>query len=192
MTIETRKAQALRNELSAVATLHLKSKMINGRVYWYGENTLSAYEVKKGLGSDWKRISKSAAATILAENVTTCEVTLEQFRAYEKGELTVIEITSTPELDASEYAVTPEAQEIAVNAEIKSVAIDKNSAEMILNLNGDSTLIGQFISDLDLTLGFIKDDNGNWHLKEIENLDVLTPILVDKAEIIKLNFLDEK
>ncbi len=99
----------------------------------------------------------------------------------------------TPEENPEAY-VANEFEKIrrAVNAEIKSVAIDKNSAEMILNLNGDSTLIGQFISDLDLKLGFTKDDNGNWHLKEIENLDVLTPILVDKAEIIRMNFLDEK
>ena len=76
----------------------------------------------------------------------------------------------------------------AVSAEIKSVAIDNDSAEMILNLNGDSTVIGQFVSDLDLKLGFIKDKNGNWHLNKIENIDVLTPLIVDKAEIIRENF----
>ncbi len=59
---------------------------------------------------------------------------------------------------------------------------------MILNLNGDSTVIGQFVSDLDLKLGFIKDKNGNWHLNKIENIDVLTPLIVDKAEIIRENF----
>ena len=76
----------------------------------------------------------------------------------------------------------------AIRSEIKSVTIDENSAEMILNLNGDSTLIGQFVSDLDLTLGFTKDENGNWHLQEIKNMEQLTPLIVDKAEIIRISF----
>lgn len=76
----------------------------------------------------------------------------------------------------------------AVSSKIKSVAIDKNSAEMILNLNGDSTLIGQFVSDLDLKLEFVKDEKGKWKLTKIENLEELTPLLVDKAEIIRINF----
>lgn len=77
----------------------------------------------------------------------------------------------------------------AVSAEIKSVTIDNNSAEMILNLNGDSTIIGQFVSDLDLKLAFIKDENNKWQLTEIKNIDVLTPLIVDKFEIIRINFL---
>lgn len=76
----------------------------------------------------------------------------------------------------------------AVSAEIKSVTIDKDSAEMILNLNGDSTLIGQFVSDFDLKLAFVKDENNKWQLTKIINLDVLTPLIVDKAEIIRINF----
>ena len=76
----------------------------------------------------------------------------------------------------------------AVSSEVKSVVIDNDTAEMTVNLNGDSTLIGQFVSDLDLKLGFNKDENGKWHLTKIENLDELTPLIVDKAEIIWINF----
>lgn len=100
--------------------------------------------------------------------------------------------TPAPEAPAEnpEAHVANEFEKIrqAVTAEIKSVTIDVDSAEMILNLNGDSSLIGQFVSDLDLKLGFYKDENGKWRLSEIKNIDVLTPLVVDKAEIIRVNF----
>ena len=75
----------------------------------------------------------------------------------------------------------------AVNAEIQNVTIDKNSAEMTLLLKGDSTLRGQFFGELIFKFGFTKDGE-KWHLNKIENLDELTPPLVDKAEIVWINF----
>ncbi len=75
----------------------------------------------------------------------------------------------------------------AVNTKIQSIVVDKDSAEMFLTLKGDSTLRGQFFGELTFKLGFIKDGE-KWHLDKIENLDELTPPLVDKAEVVWINF----
>lgn len=90
MTTETAKATAYD---FSIASLCVKSEVINGRVYWYGDNSdnLSTRFEKtsrgcgrraKTVGNPWKRISKAAAAEILAKY----SITLEQFRAYENGE----------------------------------------------------------------------------------------------------------
>lgn len=95
----------------------------------------------------------------------------------------------TPEENPHAY-VANEFEKVrrAVNAEIQNVIVDKNSAEMTLKLKGDSTLRGQFVGDLIFKFGFTKNDDDKWHLTQIENLDELTPPLVDKAELVWINF----
>lgn len=77
----------------SIASLYVKSEVINGKVYWYGDNSdnLSTRFEKtsrgcgrrsKTVGNPWKRISKAAATEILAKY----SITIEQFRAYENGE----------------------------------------------------------------------------------------------------------
>lgn len=96
---------------------------------------------------------------------------------------------STPEENPYAY-IANEFEKVrrSVNAEIQNVTIDNDTAEMTLNLKGDSTLRGQFVGDLTFKFGFTKDDDDKWHLTKIENLDELTPPLVDKAEIVWINF----
>ena len=77
----------------------------------------------------------------------------------------------------------------ATNSTIKKIVVNQNSATIILELAGDSSPRGKFIGNLTFNLVFRKDiQNQRWLLDKIENLDELTPILVDKAEIIWINF----
>ena len=77
----------------------------------------------------------------------------------------------------------------ATNSTIKKIVVNQNSATIILELAGDSSPRGKFIGNLTFNLVFRKDiENQRWLLDKIENLDELTPILVDKAEIIWINF----
>ena len=77
----------------------------------------------------------------------------------------------------------------ATNSTIKKIVVNQNSATIILELAGDSSPRGKFIGNLTFNLVFRKDNqNQRWLLDKIENLDELTPILVDKAEIIWINF----
>lgn len=96
MTITTKDARATRNNFS-MASLHVKSKVINGRVYWYGENEADGLSWKKREVSEWRRISKAAAAEILAKY----GITLEQFHAYERGELEIVEVSEETTSEAA-------------------------------------------------------------------------------------------
>ena len=73
-------------------------------------------------------------------------------------------------------------------AVVKEVKIFDNHAIMIVEMQGDSSIRGNFIGTLTFKLAFEKDDNGNWKFTKIENLDELTPTLVDKAEQIWITF----
>ena len=95
---------------------------------------------------------------------------------------------STPEENPTAY-VANEFEKIrqATNATVKEVLIEKNHATITLLVAGDDSLRGKFIGKMIFKLGFEKDAENRWHFAEIENLDELTPILVDKAELIWVN-----
>ena len=76
----------------------------------------------------------------------------------------------------------------ATDATIKETHIDSNHATITLEVTGDNSLRGQFIGQLTLELGFSRDEKNRWHFEEIENLDELMPLLVDKAEIVWITF----
>ena len=74
----------------------------------------------------------------------------------------------------------------ASTATIKSVKVKDKVATATVEVKGDSTLLGYFIGRLTFKFGFEKVDD-KWILTKIENLDELTPPLVDKAELVWIN-----
>ena len=76
----------------------------------------------------------------------------------------------------------------ATNATIKETRIDDDKATVVLDVKGDNSLRGQFIGQLTFELGFHRDEKNRWHFDAIENLDDLTPVLVDKAELVWITF----
>ena len=71
-------------------------------------------------------------------------------------------------------------------AEVEDVEINGNSAEVTVNVKGDGSLRGIFVGFLTFKLGFEKI-NDKWKLTKIENIEELTPTIVDKAELIWIN-----
>ena len=96
---------------------------------------------------------------------------------------------STPEDNPTAY-VANEFEKIrqATNVTIKETHIDNNEATIILDVQGDNSLRGQFIGQMTFELGFTRDDKNRWHFEQIKNLDELMPMLVDKAEIVWITF----
>ena len=94
---------------------------------------------------------------------------------------------ATPEENPPAY-VANEFEKIrqATNATVKEIVTDENHATITLEVAGDDTLRGNLIGQMIFKLGFRKEKE-RWHFEEIENLDELTPILVDKAEIVWVN-----
>ena len=93
----------------------------------------------------------------------------------------------TPEENPAAY-VANEFEKIrqSTNVKVKEVVADENNATIILDVEGDSSLRGQFIGQMTFKLGFRKEKE-RWQFDEIENLGELTPELVDKAEIVWIN-----
>ncbi|MBQ4403588.1 MAG: hypothetical protein II857_04190 [Selenomonadaceae bacterium] len=96
---------------------------------------------------------------------------------------------ATPEENPTAY-VANEFEKIraATNATIKETRIEDDRATIILELAGDSSLRGQFIGQMTFELAFHRDEKNRWHFDRIENLDELMPPLVDKAELVWINF----
>lgn len=96
---------------------------------------------------------------------------------------------ATPEENPTAY-VANEFEKIrqATDATIKETRIDDDRATVILDVQGDSTLRGQFIGQMTFELAFHRDEKNRWHFDAIENLDELTPALVDKAELVWITF----
>ena len=96
---------------------------------------------------------------------------------------------STPEENPTAY-VACEFEKIrqAADATIKETRIDDDRATIVLDVQGDSSLRGQFIGQMTLELAFHRDEKNRWHFDAIENLDELTPALVDKAELVWITF----
>ena len=95
----------------------------------------------------------------------------------------------TPEENPTAY-VANEFEKIrqATDVTIKETRIDDDRATIILNVQGDNSLRGQLIGQLTFELAFHRDEKNYWHFDEIENLDELTPALVDKAELVWITF----
>ena len=95
---------------------------------------------------------------------------------------------TTPEENPTAY-VANEFEKIrsATNAAVKEISINGNHAMITLDVTGDDSLRGKFIGQMTFKLAFRKE-NERWHFDEIINLDELTPALVDKAELIWVNF----
>ena len=95
----------------------------------------------------------------------------------------------TPEENPHAYVANEfEKIRLASNATVKNMKIDGNKALLTVEVIGDSSLRGQFIGSLIFKISFDKDKENKWHLNKIENLDELTPILVDKAEKVWITF----
>ena len=96
---------------------------------------------------------------------------------------------STPEENPTAY-VACEFEKIrqATDATIKETRIDDDRATVVLDVQGDSSLYGKFIGQMTLELAFHRDEKNRWHFDAIENLDELTPALVDKAELVWITF----
>ena len=74
----------------------------------------------------------------------------------------------------------------ASTATVKNVEVKNKLATVTVEVKGDSTLLGYFIGRLTFKFGFEKIGD-KWTLTKIENLDELTPPLVDKAELVWIN-----
>lgn len=96
---------------------------------------------------------------------------------------------ATPEENPTAY-VANEFEKIrqATDATIKETRIDDDRATVILDVQGDSSLRGQFIGQMTFELAFRRDEKNRWHFDAIENLEELTPALVDKAELVWITF----
>ena len=96
---------------------------------------------------------------------------------------------ATPEENPAAY-VANEFEKIrqATDATINETRIDDDRATVVLDVEGDSTLRGQFIGQLTFELAFHRDEKNRWHFDAIENLEELTPALVDKAELVWITF----
>ena len=96
---------------------------------------------------------------------------------------------ATPEDNPTAY-VANEFEKIraATNATIKETRVNDDRATVILDVQGDNSLRGQFIGQLTFELAFHRDGKNRWHFDSIENIDELTPTFVDKAEIVWITF----
>lgn len=96
---------------------------------------------------------------------------------------------STPEENPTAYVANEfDAIRQAVNATIRETRIDNDRATIILDVQGDTSLRGQFIGKLTFELAFRRDEKNLWHFDAIENLNELMPVLVDKAELVWITF----
>lgn len=94
-----------------------------------------------------------------------------------------------PEMNPYAYVANEfEKIHLASNAVIKETKIDGEKAVLTVEMQGDNSLRGQFIGNLIFKISFCKDKQDKWHFQKIENLDELTPILVDKAEKVWITF----
>lgn len=122
-------------------------------------------------------------------NTTHRELHLNFLRGVKDAYLEKIPEPETPEENPHAY-IANEFEKIlsASTAVIKDTKISDKNATMTVEMQGDSSIRGSFIGNLTFKLGFEKDSEENWKLIKIENLDELTPVLVDKAEQIWVTF----
>lgn len=85
---------------------------------------------------------------------------------------------------ANEFELLRQAADVTVT----ETRTEGDRATVVLDVNGDNSLRGQFIGRLTFELAFRRDEQNRWHFAAIENLDELTPTLVDKAELVWITF----
>lgn len=96
---------------------------------------------------------------------------------------------ATPEENPTAYVANEfELIRQATNVTVKETRIDNDRATVVLDVKGDNSIVGYFIGQMTFELGFYRDEKDRWHFDAIENLDDLTPILVDKAELVWITF----
>lgn len=69
---------------------------------------------------------------------------------------------------------------------VENVEVNENSATITLKVEGDGSLRGLLVGLLTFKLGFDKVGD-KWILTRIENIEELTPTMVDKAELVWIN-----
>ena len=128
-----------------------------------------------------------SAEFITNYNAEHKDLHLEFLRGVVESYFAKIPEPSMPEENPTAY-VANEFEKIrqATNATVKEIVVNENSANIFLEIAGDSSPRGKFIGQMTFKLAFRKE-NERWLLDKIENIDELTPILVDKAEIIWVN-----
>ena len=73
-------------------------------------------------------------------------------------------------------------------ATVKDTIVDGDRATVVVDVRGDNSLRGRFVGKLTFKLLFHRDEQKRWHFDEISNIDELTPVLVDKAELVWITF----
>ena len=95
---------------------------------------------------------------------------------------------SKPEKNPTAYVADEFDKICAVtSATVKDTIVDGDDATLVLDVRGDNSLRGHFVGRLTFKLAFHRDGE-LWRLKSLENLDELTPVLVDKAELVWITF----
>ena len=96
---------------------------------------------------------------------------------------------STPEENPTAY-VADEFEKICAvtSATVKETIVDGDDATVVVDVHGDNSMRGYFVGRLTFKLAFHRDEENLWQLKSLENLDELTPVLVDKAELVWITF----
>ena len=122
-------------------------------------------------------------------NIDHRELHLKFLRGVQDAYFKKLPEPETPELNPHAY-IANEFEKIlqASTAKVTETKITDNHATMTVEMQGDSSIRGNFIGKLIFKLGFEKDDKGTWQLIKIENLEELTPLLVDKAEQVWITF----
>lgn len=85
---------------------------------------------------------------------------------------------------ANEFEFLRRATDISIK---KTVVID-DSAMIEAEISGDDSLRGNFFGKMTFNLEFRRDNENFWHFVGIKNLNELMPALVDRAEVVWINF----
>lgn len=139
------------------ASFKVKYEEKNGSTYWYADNSdnLKTKTIKtsrgcghisKTVGNPWKKISKKAAAEILANYGFTTDEFITELQKVEE-ENRIISSNIMQEIVIKYYVVTEEAMEVAIEAEINNaskageiVSTDTISSEVKINAVASYTL----------------------------------------------------
>ena len=132
---------------------------------------------------------RHSAEFLTAYNAEHKDLHLKFLRGVRDSFFAKIPEPEVPEENPTAY-VANEFEQIraATNATIKETRLDDDRATIVLDVQGDNSLRGKFIGKLTFELGFHRDEKNRWHFTGIENLDELTPTLVDKAELVWITF----
>ena len=130
-----------------------------------------------------------SAEFLTAYNAENKDLHLNFLRGVKASFFAKIPEPENPEDNPTAY-VANEFEKIrqSANATIKETRISDDRATVILDVTGDNSLRGKFIGSLTFELSFSRDEKNRWHFDEIQNLDEIMPLLVDKAELVWITF----